>query len=188
MTGPGSSGSPLLDRWGRLLGIILCQESEMPQINFAIPVDTVTRIVTQIVRDGRTAQPFIGVTILGAKFQEQLERENGVMYDGAVIMYIVPKSPAAEAGLVGLAGLSDGKHKVGHMIVGADGKRVQKKGDFYSVLDAKEPGDIIQLTVSHADDWSQHILISVNVACADNTAKLEMELKDTISPRHPFLK
>jgi len=159
----------------------------MPQINFAIPVDTVTRIVTQIVRDGRTAQPFIGVTILDAEVQDSLERSNGVIYDGAVIMYIVPKSPAAEAGLIGLVNLSDGNHELGDMIVGADGKRVWKKGDFYSVLDAKEPGDTIQLTVSRADDRSQHILISVNVACADNTAKLEMELKDTISPKHPFL-
>jgi len=120
VTGSGSSNSPLLDRWGHLLGINFCQQNEMPQINYAIPVDTVTRIVTQIFCDGRTAQPFIGVTILGAELQDSLERElsNGAMYDRAVIMYVVPKSPAA--GLVGLIDLSGGKHKLGDMIVGAE--------------------------------------------------------------------
>jgi len=149
----------------------------MPQINFAIPVDTVTRIVTQIVRDGRTAQPFIGVTILDAELQDNLEHKlsNGAnaICDRVVIMYVVPKSPAAEAGLVGLIDLSGGKHKLEDRIVGADGKRVCKKGDFYSVLDAKEPGDTIQLTVSRADDRSKHILISINVACGTTLQSLK---------------
>jgi 2-alkenal reductase len=135
---------------------------KMTGINFAIPVDTVKRVVTQIIRDGKTATPSVGMTVMDAALQEALEVQSSVMFDGAVIESVMPESPASEAGLKGLAKLSDG-WDLGDLIVGADGKRVQKKGDFQSVLDAKEPGDVIQLSISRADDRSKHVVIAVEV-------------------------
>lgn len=137
---------------------------KMAGINFAIPVDTVKRVVTQIIRDGKTTTPSVGITVMDAALQEAIEIQSSVMFDGAVIESVMPESLAAEAGFVGLAKSSAGDGwDLGDLIVGADGKRAQKKGDFQSVLDAKEPGDIIQLTISRADDRSKHVVIAVKV-------------------------
>ena len=61
---PGNSGGPLLDSAGRLIGVntaIISGTGSYSGIGFAVPVDTVNRIVPQIIRDGRPARPGIGI-------------------------------------------------------------------------------------------------------------------------------
>src|SRR5215208_1979323 len=80
---PGNSGGPLLDSWRRLIGVnaaIYSPSGAYAGIGFAIPVDTVQRVVPQIIRTGRVASMTIGV-------------------EGALVIDIQPNSPAAAAGL-----------------------------------------------------------------------------------------
>jgi S1-C subfamily serine protease len=63
---PGSSGGPLLDSAGRLIGIntaIFSTTGESVGIGFAVPVDTVNRVVPELIRQGRYVRPVLGIEI-----------------------------------------------------------------------------------------------------------------------------
>jgi 2-alkenal reductase len=64
---PGNSGGPLIDSSGRLIGVntaILAPTGSFTGVGFAIPVDTVNRIVPELIRDGRARLPGIGIVPL----------------------------------------------------------------------------------------------------------------------------
>src|SRR5204863_7678684 len=61
---PGNSGGPLLDSAGRLIGVttaIISPSGSNAGIGFAIPVDTVNRVVPELINNGRVRNPGIGV-------------------------------------------------------------------------------------------------------------------------------
>ena len=63
---PGNSGGPLLDSAGRLIGVntaIFSPSGAIAGIGFAIPVDTVNRVVPQLIRNGKVVRPSLGITI-----------------------------------------------------------------------------------------------------------------------------
>jgi len=64
---PGNSGGPLLDKDGRLIGVntaITSPSGGNVGIGYSIPVDTVNRVVTDIIRTGRVAQPYLGANFV----------------------------------------------------------------------------------------------------------------------------
>ncbi|MDT9091441.1 S1C family serine protease, partial [Escherichia coli] len=63
---PGNSGGPLLDSSGRVIGVnvaIYSPSGASAGIGFAIPVDTVNRVVPQLVKNGRYIRPVLGITM-----------------------------------------------------------------------------------------------------------------------------
>ena len=95
---PGNSGGPLLDSAGRLIGVntaILSETGLSGGIGFAVPVDTVNRVVPRLIAEGRVPRPGIGIFVA----EEEIAARLGV--DGLVIARVAPHSPAAEAGLTG---------------------------------------------------------------------------------------
>ena len=95
---PGNSGGPLLDSAGRLIGVttaILSGSGQFAGIGFAVPVDTVNRIVPALIRDGRVPRPGIGIAVAPEEAAAQL----GV--SGVVVAQVRPGSSAAQAGLRG---------------------------------------------------------------------------------------
>src|SRR5216683_1527897 len=93
---PGNSGGPLLDSTGRLIGVnaaIFSPSGAFAGIGFAVPVDTVARLVPQLISHGRIAQAGIGITLVPGRYNAQL----GV--DGIVIADVLPDGSAARAGL-----------------------------------------------------------------------------------------
>src|SRR5436305_5272650 len=93
---PGNSGGPLLDSNGRLIGVtsaIISPSGSNAGIGFAIPVDTVNRVVPELIRNGRVPTPGIGI-IAG---NESIATRMGVA--GVIVVRTVPGSPAARAGL-----------------------------------------------------------------------------------------
>ncbi len=102
---PGNSGGPLIDSSGRLIGVntaIQSPSGASAGIGFAVPVDTVNRIVPQLIRYGEAKRPGIGVSLLGAN----MARRFGV--EGVVIREVFQGGPAAAAGLMGLSWGRDG--------------------------------------------------------------------------------
>jgi S1-C subfamily serine protease len=93
---PGNSGGPLLDSAGRLIGVntqIFSPSGASAGIGFAIPVDTVNRIVPELIRSGKIIRPGLGVELA----EEQIAKKIGV--SGVVIVDVARGGPAAKAGI-----------------------------------------------------------------------------------------
>ncbi len=140
---PGNSGGPLLDSAGQLIGMntmIFSKSGSSAGIGFAVPVGTVRRVVDQVIEKGRVEQVGIGVAVL----DDQTAARIGVR--GVVIRQVAPDSPAARAGLQGLARARNGL-RLGDVIVGVEDEAVESFDDLYNALDARKPGDEVTITV-----------------------------------------
>lgn len=144
---PGNSGGPLLDSAGRLIGIttaIYSPSGANAGIGFAVPVDTVNRVVPQIIRHGRYVRPVLGIEVdegLNQRLAGVLETQ------GVVILRVAPGSAAAEAGLQGAKISRDGITP-GDIILAVEGRPVDSAGKLLARLDDYQVGDSVRLTVA----------------------------------------
>jgi 2-alkenal reductase len=137
---PGNSGGPLVDSAGRLIGVttaILAPAGTFAGVGFAVPVDTVNRIVPALIRDGRAPLPGIGIRALGEEVASRLG------LTGVVVHSVVPGSSAEKAGLRGL----DGRGRVGDVVIAANDKRVAHLADLAAELERVGIGNRARLTV-----------------------------------------
>jgi len=144
---PGNSGGPLLDSAGRLIGVntaIYSPSGSSAGIGFAVPVDTVNRVVPQLIKSGKYTRPALGVEI-----DEDLNRRLSKLLDvsGVVVLRVAPGSSAASAGLKGITISRDGEVVPGDIITAIEGKPVDSVGKLLSRLDDYRVGDIVRLTV-----------------------------------------
>jgi S1-C subfamily serine protease len=125
---PGNSGGPLLDSAGRVIGVttaIISPSGSNAGIGFAIPIDTVNRVVPQLIRAGRVSTPGIGIIAAN----EAAAARIGV--EGVIVMRTVPGSPAERAGI---RGVNEADGTIGDVIVAIDGKAVRKLSDLTDQL------------------------------------------------------
>lgn len=144
---PGSSGGPLLDSAGRLIGIntaIYSPSGANAGVGFAVPVDTVNRVVPQLIRQGRYIRPTLGIEV-DEGLNQRLTRVLNV--EGVVVLGVAPGSAAAAAGLKGAVVSSDGGIVPGDIIVAIGGKPVDGVGTLFARLDDFKVGDTVTLTV-----------------------------------------
>jgi S1-C subfamily serine protease len=145
---PGNSGGPLLDSAGRLIGVnsaIFSPSGASAGIGFAIPVDTVTRLVPQLIRSGRPVQAGIGIVPLSDSYARRLGIE------GVVLREVTPGSPADRAGLVGLQRVRFGGIRLGDVIVGVGGKPVRSLNDLLDAFERAGVGETVELRVQRDD-------------------------------------
>ncbi|MFM9960613.1 MAG: S1C family serine protease [Planctomycetaceae bacterium] len=138
---PGNSGGPLLDSAGRLIGVTTAIKSPTGSsvgIGFAVPVDTVKRVVTQLIRTGKVERAGLGVNLL----DDHLAARRGIR--GVLIRRVTPNSAAAKAGL---RGIDEAQQIPGDVIVEVDGYEVLTQDDLYRVLDLHEVGDTLKVKV-----------------------------------------
>jgi S1-C subfamily serine protease len=131
---PGNSGGPLLDSAGRLIGIntaIYSPSGASAGIGFAVPVDTVNRVVPELIRGGKVIRPALGIEV-DERLNERLARFSGTQ--GVVIMRVAPGSAAENAGLKGAVISRDGGIVPGDVIVANEGKSVDGLGKLFSLL------------------------------------------------------
>jgi S1-C subfamily serine protease len=141
---PGNSGGPLLDSAGRLIGVntaIYSPSGANAGIGFAVPVDTVNRIVPQLIEYGRTIRPGLGITIV----RDQVASQHRI--EGVLIGDVGDDSAASRAGLRGMSSGADGRWILGDVIVAVDEVPVRIVADLYRELDRHNVGDTITLTV-----------------------------------------
>ncbi|HTY98890.1 MAG TPA: trypsin-like peptidase domain-containing protein, partial [Rhodocyclaceae bacterium] len=141
---PGNSGGPLLDSAGRLIGVntsIFSPSGASAGIGFAIPVDTVNRVVSEIIAYGYFRRPTIGV-VINDNLSEAVTRQLGVK--GALILEVEAGSPAAQAGLRGSRMARDGSIVPGDLIQAIDGLSVDSPAAMDKVMDGKNVGDRVQ--------------------------------------------
>lgn len=140
----GNSGGPLLDSAGRLIGVntaIYSPSGAFAGIGFAVPVDTVNRIVPQIVSTGRVFKPGLGISPLRSEIAARYSIR------GVAIMFVHENTPAAKAGLRGVTADPYGRSMLGDIIVAIDGKPIADLEDLYRVLDQKNVGDRITVSI-----------------------------------------
>ncbi|MBK6921496.1 MAG: trypsin-like peptidase domain-containing protein [Deltaproteobacteria bacterium] len=140
---PGNSGGPLLDSRGQLIGMntmIFSTSGSAAGIGFAVPVNTIDRVVPQIITTGAPERVGIGITYIE---DERILRKLGV--EGVLVGTVASGSPAAKAGLrpatEGAAGLTL------DVIVGIDDKRIKSFDDLYGALEERAEGDVVKVSV-----------------------------------------
>jgi S1-C subfamily serine protease len=145
---PGNSGGPLLDSAGRLIGIntaIYSPSGASAGIGFAVPVDTVNRVVPQLIRDGQYLRPTLGIEV-DDSLNERLKRQLGVT--GVVVLRVAPGSGADRAGMLGATTSRDGEIVPGDIILSIDENPVESVGKLLARLDQYQVGDTVRVTVS----------------------------------------
>jgi S1-C subfamily serine protease len=143
---PGNSGGPLLDSAGRLIGVntaIYSPSGASAGIGFAVPVDTVSRIVPELIAHGRVIRPILGVD-LDERLSAYVTRRLGV--EGVLIRGVARGSGAAEAGLEGTTVDRRGTVVPGDVVQDIDGKPVKSTSDLLGRLGSYRPGDTVTLT------------------------------------------
>jgi S1-C subfamily serine protease len=141
---PGNSGGPLLDSAGRLVGVntqIASPSGASAGVGFAVPVDTVNRVVPQLVAHGRVVRPHLGISAGNA----QALRRLGI--EGVLVMAVAPGSPADRAGVRGTYRAEDGGLVLGDVVQAIDGRKVATVDDLYAALERRAPGEIVKLRV-----------------------------------------
>ncbi len=141
---PGNSGGPLLDTAGRLVGIntvIVSPSGGYAGVGFAIPSDTVRRIVPQLIAAGKVRRAGLGVQLL----PDHVAAQAGA--NGAAILRVFPDTVAARAGLQGVRSTREGALRLGDVIVEIDRTPVRRNDDFLAALDRRQVGDSVNLVV-----------------------------------------
>ena len=143
---PGNSGGPLLDSSGALIGMntaIYTLSGASAGIGFAIPVDTLSQVVTTILKDGYVTRPIIGVTYLESSQARLLGIEKGIL-----VLDSPKNSPAGQAGIRGTSRGPDGGLVLGDIIVGVDDAPVNTEADlFKAVQENHQVGDEVTVKV-----------------------------------------
>ena len=143
---PGNSGGPLLDSRGRLIGInsqIATAGASLGSIGvgFAVPVNTVRRVVPQLVANGEFTPPRIGIRLADERTNRVVAQRFGVT--GLLILGVDPGSGAARAGLRGTE-----PDVLGDIIVQIDGDAVPTITYLRLILDRHQPGDEVDVRIS----------------------------------------
>ena len=139
----GNSGGPLLDSSGRLIGVntqIASPSGGSAGVGFAVPVNTVLRVVPQLIENGAYTPPRLGITPWGAS--RTVVRRLGTT--GVLVGAVARGSSAASAGLIGV---DVSRNRIGDIIQGIDGEAVNSLGELRAVLDRYDPGDEVTVTI-----------------------------------------
>src|SRR5688572_14251656 len=142
---PGNSGGPLLDKFGKMIGInsqILSPAGGSVGVGFAVPVNTAKRIVPQLMQFGEVKRPKLSADLLSVK--SLVDRGVSLPVRTGVLVYqLVPGGSAQAAGLQGME--SDGS--IGDILLSADGTKFTDLDDLYRMLDKKRIGETVNFEI-----------------------------------------
>jgi S1-C subfamily serine protease len=149
----GNSGGPLLNARGQVIGVnsqISSETGGNVGIGFAVPVNTVREVVSQIKESGKVEHAYLGVQ-MQAITPELAETVNVPLDEGVMVVGVVEGSPADEAGLQGgdQQVIVGGRSYVlgGDIVTRADGQPVTSPDDLRSMIMEKSPGDSMTLDI-----------------------------------------
>ncbi|BDP41479.1 serine protease [Deinococcus aetherius] len=178
---PGNSGGPLLNSAGQVIGvntqILTGGSGQSAGVGFAIPVNTVKRMLPQLRAGGELRTPTLGIqfTDLSALSPDERQRLN-LPATGALVQQVYPGSPAAEAGLRGSAQPTANDQTQdfqgqggqgepqsaggGDIITAVDGQPVSEGDDLRRAIIAKRIGDPVRLTVQR-DGQTREVTVNL---------------------------
>jgi S1-C subfamily serine protease len=162
---PGNSGGPLINMKGEVVGINTAIQSatgEFSGIGFAVPSNTVKKVVPVLIENGEFKHPWMGIS--GTDVDPELAEVRGLKSSkGFLIVSVIEGSPAEQAGLIGVTETKeiDGREFAidGDIILSIDGETVRKISDILvhlqreksigdeMVLSVNRNGEILELTM-----------------------------------------
>jgi S1-C subfamily serine protease len=156
---PGNSGGPLLNTRGEMIGMntaILSGTNTFSGIGFAIPSNTITKIVPILIQKGYYLHPYLGFTS-GTLTSDLAENASlPVNLEGAFVNTLIKNSPADKAGIHGSTIDQYGTKHLGDIIIAVDGHNITKSDDLVNYIGQhKSVDDSLTLTVyrnGHAID------------------------------------
>lgn len=135
---PGNSGGPLFNLQGQVIGInsqIFSRSGGFMGISFAIPIDVAMNVADQLKKTGKVQRGQLGVIIQEVNYD--LAKSFGLdKPDGALIVQVLPDSPAAQAGL-----------QVGDIVRSANGEPIRSSGELPVIIGSISPGQEITLGI-----------------------------------------
>ncbi|MCZ2808514.1 MAG: trypsin-like peptidase domain-containing protein [Candidatus Bathyarchaeota archaeon] len=165
---PGSSGGPLLDMSGNVVGIT--NAGTEVGFNFAVPVNIMKRVIPSLIEEGEYKHPFVGVYILPLS-PEVITFFNIINVDlyqtGLLVVDVVPNLPADEAGLNPAVNTTAPDGSPGYtamdIILAVDGHPTFTREDFTAYMEVEvSPGQSVTLTL-----WRSGVISSVAVTTTD---------------------
>src|SRR5947209_20540627 len=136
---PGSSGGPLLNRDGEVIGIntaIASHSGSNSGVAFSIPINLVKRVARQLLEKGSVARGYLGLQ-LAQSFEAADALKLGMdRVQGALVETVYPDTPAAAAGL-----------RTGDVVLQVDGVPVRSENHLINVITALPAGQKVQLQV-----------------------------------------
>jgi S1-C subfamily serine protease len=128
-------------------------------IGFAVPVDTINRVVPRLVGYGRYVRPTLGVSA-----DDDVTRSLIGDTPGVLVLGVTAGSPAARAGLRASEMAANGRVRLGDVISAVDGRPIENFAELVNVLDSREFGDRITLTVRRGE---QNVEMPITLGSAD---------------------
>jgi serine protease Do len=152
----GSSGGPLLDLQGHLLGVNSypgLRGYDVPGMTLAIPSNTIQKIIPKLISQHSYEHPWLGVDVTNlSPFSNSV-----VNHYGAVVEDVDPGSPAAKTGIEGLepnmSSISD-PLIIHDIITAINGSPIKNSNDFYNYINNQSVGNTVVLTAM--DDGVKH--------------------------------
>ena len=144
---PGNSGGPLLDSAGRLIGVntaIFSPSGAYAGVGFAVPVDTVQRVVPILIGKGKYVRPSLGIEVdedLNSLINQRLGTR------GVVVLQVTKGSGAEAAGIRGVSIGADGRMVPGDIIAALNGQPTESVARLLAKLDDARVGDKVNVTV-----------------------------------------
>ena len=163
---PGNSGGPLINMKGEVVGINTAIQSatgEFSGIGFAVPSNTVKKVVPVLIENGEFKHPWMGIS--GTDVDPELAEVRGLKSSkGFLVVSVIEGSPAETAGLLGVTETeeSDGREFAldGDIILSIDGETVRKISDILVHLQReKSVGDEMVLSVNRNGEMLELTMI-----------------------------
>ncbi len=153
---PGNSGGPLLNMEGEVIGIntaIQSMTGEFSGIGFAVPSNTVKKVVPELIKNGKYSHPWLGIA--GTNMTPDISKGLGVSknYKGIFVSKVIRDGPADKAGIFEATFNANGEAKSGDIIISIDGRSVRGMDDLILYIsDNKEIGDKVRLTINRNNE------------------------------------
>lgn len=164
----GNSGGPLLDSAGNVIGIntaIFSPSGTNAGLGFAIPVDTVRRVLPELIEFGRYRHPWLGINA-AYSLTPGLARALGLATDsGLLLVQLQPDSPLERAGIQGAQRqLVLGNQRVyvgGDIVTAVDGESISTRAELRTLLETDyRVGDQVTVTVM-SDDGEREVQLTL---------------------------
>jgi S1-C subfamily serine protease len=172
---PGNSGGPLLDSRGRLIGVnmaIYSPSGASAGIGFSIPVDTVRRVVNQIIRYGKVVRPTLGVNVAEDRVVKSIEMQLRKTLNGVLVVEVLKGSPAEKAGLKASSLRSDGTIILGDLITEVNGEKIVSVEDLLSAIETRADGETVVVKIWRDCDEKKSEIVRVKLTTSDKLKRV----------------
>ncbi len=149
---PGNSGGPLLNMQGEVIGMntaIKTNTGDFSGIGFAIPSNSILRIVPQLIKTGTYNHPWLGIA--GTSMNPDVALANNLPrnYKGVIVDNIVKDGPADKAGITAATLDENNIPHGGDIVTAVDGHPIKTIYDIIAYMDEyKSVGDKVVLTIN----------------------------------------